>query len=236
MWEESGYLHAEGMVLLMEQHPPPPTWVGWSVISPDHAPNFTLWYTGLPGTGKTTLASLVRQNLLARGYQAEIIDRHALTHWLQQEMHLDENITHDQSHTLGYDAFISYLCTLLTRNGIISITTSVSPYREARKYAREHLTPFIEIYLFCASAVRQDRLRRMEHLPQIDEQLYQPPLFAELNINTELELPERSALRIIDYLEQHSYITPLWEEPYREENEEEIDTIKARLRALGYLE
>lgn len=220
----------------MVQHPPPSAWLGWSVISTDHAPNFTLWYTGLPGTGKTTLASLVRQALLARGYRAEIIDRHALTHWLQQEMHLHEDIPDDQSHTLGYDAFISYLCTLLTRNGIISITTSVSPYREARKYAREHLKAFIEIYLFCTPDVRQDRLLRLEHIPHIGEQLYQPPLSAELSINTELEPPERSALRIIDYLEQHGYITPLWEEPYKQEDEKEIDTIKARLRALGYLE
>ena len=220
----------------MTQHPLLPVSPGWSVISAEQRATCTLWYTGLPGSGKTTLASLVRQALLTRGYRAEIIDRLVLTRWLQQEMHLSEEIPGDQSHTLGYDAFISYLCTLLRRNGVIPITTSVSPYRVARDYAREHLQPFIEIYLFCSPTVRRNRLLRLEHVPHIGEDIYQPPLNAELNINTELEPPERSALRIIDYLEQHGYITPLWKEPYEQENQQEIEIIKARLRALGYLE
>ncbi|HET7637633.1 MAG TPA: hypothetical protein VFK47_02740, partial [Ktedonobacteraceae bacterium] len=65
-------------------------------------------------------------------------------------------------------------------------------------------------------------------------QLYQVPLRAELSIDTSLEPPERSALRIIEYLEQRSYMAPLWEET--DPADEEIANVQARLRALGYLE
>lgn len=220
----------------MTQHPLPPTWSGWSIISANQIPAFTLWCTGLPGTGKTTLAQLVKQALVARGYNVEIIDRYRLMSWLYQELHIEEDIADDYGHTPGYDAFISYICLLLTRNGVITITTGVSPYSVARNYAREQLQNFIEVYLTCNTVERYLRVTRLEHLPRMSEDFYQPPQHAELHIQTDRESAERSALRVIDYLEQHGYIVPRWEESGEEASDEEIETIKARLRALGYLE
>lgn len=209
------------------------TWPGWSTISANDTLNFTLWFTGLPGTGKTTIAHLVKKTLAARGYKTEIIDTHSLSRWLDLELSINEDIREDSSHTLGYDAIITYICSLLARNGIISITTSVSPYQEARNHAREQLQHFIEVYLHCSNEQRQKRLEQQEHSSIIPAHLYQPPQRPELTINTSTELPERSALHIISYLEQHSYIAPLWEAL---ETEEEITRIKARLWALGYLD
>jgi adenylylsulfate kinase len=223
----------------MSQRPLRPTWPGWSVITASHPSAFTLWCTGLAGTGKTTLATLVQQALVTRGYKVAIIDRHSLTSWLQQEMQVEEQIPSDQSHTLGFDAFITHICGLLTRNGVVTITTSVSPYQAARRHAREQLPKFIEIYLTCNAAQRYERLRRLEHVPSMNEEYYQPPQQAELHITTDSEPPEHSALRVIEYLEEHGYIAPLWQEkkddPLDPDNEE-TERIKARLRALGYLE
>lgn len=206
---------------------------GWSTITADNHSSFTLWFTGLPGTGKTTLALLVKKALVARGYKVEIIDTQKLSHWLSAELQIHEDIREDASHTLGYDAFITYICSLLTHNGIISITTSVSPYQEARLYAREQLGQFIEVYLHCSSEYQKRRIEQQEHTSTMPENVYQPPERAELSIDTSSELPERSALRTISYLEQHGYIAPLWE---AEPIEEEVTLIKARLQALGYLE
>lgn len=215
------------------QHRTWATWPGWSIISARDTSSFTLWLTGLPGTGKITLAQLVKKTLVARGYKVEIIATHALLQWLPPELATDEEIRENCSHTLGYDACITHICTLLARNGIISITTAVSPYQEARAYAREQLQQFVEIFLHCPDEHRQQHLLQQEHLPTIPAAFYQPPTHPELSIDTGSEPAERSALRIINYLEQHGYVAPLWEDA---KEEEEISRLKARLRALGYLE
>lgn len=209
-------------------------WPGWSTISASSDLSFTIWLTGLPGTGKTTLAHLVKNALIARGYSVEIIDAQALSHWLNRELQIREDSREDRSYTLGYDAFTTYICTLLARNGIICITTSVSPYQEARTFAREQIQHFVEVYLHCSSEHRRKRLEQLERTPSIAADLYQPPANPELSIDTSYELPERSALRIIRHLEQSAYIAPLWQDTDIEN--EEIAIIKARLQAMGYLE
>jgi adenylylsulfate kinase-like enzyme len=211
------------------------SWPGWSTISAGQNACFTLWFTGLHGTGKTTLAQLVQKALIARGYKVEIIDTQSLSHWLKNELHIDENIRVDSRNlTPSYDAFVTYICTLLARNGIITIASSVSPYHEARIHAREQISHFIEIYLHCPNEARLQRLHASERNTDIGEGIYQPPTTAEISLNTSLESPEHSALHILAYLEQYSYITPLWEK--LEQEDEEIATIKARLQSLGYLE
>lgn len=215
-------------------YPPQQTWPGWTMIAPGTNPSFTLWLTGLHGVGKSTLAELIKKALTGRGYKVEIIDSKTLTYWLQRELHIKEEQQEDQSHTPGYDAFITYLCTILAHNGIITITTSVSPLRAARNFAREHIQNFIEIYLHCPHEQRIRRLRRRENLNKIGEHLYQRPQNAELSLDTSQEAPEYSALHIINYLEQQGYIAPLWEESTSKD--EATDIVHARLLALGYLE
>ncbi len=218
----------------MSQDPENQMWSGWSTISASNELSFTIWLTGLPGTGKTTLAHLVKKALMARGYKIEIIDTQALSHWLNLEFQMKEDNREDHTRTPGYDVFTSYICVLLARNGIITITSSVSPYQQARKYAREQIQHFVEVYLHCSNEQRQKRLERVKITAPGKDDLYQPPTTPELSIDTSHELPERSALRIIAYLEQHGYIAPLWEEAGTED--EETATIKARLQAMGYLE
>lgn len=206
---------------------------GWTTISAHADLSFTLWLTGLPGSGKTTLARLVEQALEARGYHIELIDTFVFSRWLKRELHIQEDLHEDHSHSIGYDAFITYICAILARNGVISITTAVSPYAEARKFAREQLQKFVEVYLYCAPEERSSRLDRRETLSSMPDTLYQPPACPELSIDTASEPPERSALHVIDFLEQHGYIAPRWEDA---EDEDEAAIVKARLQALGYLD
>src|SRR5437763_2707000 len=96
------------------------SWPGWSTISAEHTTSFTIWFTGLPGSGKATLAQLVKQALTARGYKVEIIDNQTLAYWLKQELHIEDELEEEHSHVPGYDAFVTYICMLLARNGIIT--------------------------------------------------------------------------------------------------------------------
>lgn len=210
-------------------------WPGWSTIPAGQNACFTLWFTGLHGTGKTMLAHLVQKALIARGYKVEIIDAQSISHWLKHELHIDEDTCEDARNlTPGYDAFVTYICTLLARNGVITIASSISPSHEARIHARQQISHFIEIYLHCSKGVRLQRLPESGKKTETGESIYQSPTTAEMSLNTGLESPERSALHILAYLEQYSYITPLWEK--LEQEDEEIATIKARLQSLGYLE
>ncbi len=208
-------------------------WPGWSIISASDKPGFTLWLTGLHGTGKSTLATLMKDALTLRGHKVEIIDSSTLSYWLQRELHIDEVIKGDRSHIPGYDAFVTYLCAILARNGVITITTSVSPYRIARNHAREHIEHFIEVYLNCSQERRLRRLHQQESEIFVKDNLYQEPERAELSINTEKELAEQSALHILLYLEEHGYVVPLWEDL---PSIEDTEMVKACLHPSGYLE
>ncbi len=208
-------------------------WPGWSTISANESLSFTLWLTGLPGTGKTMLAQLVQKTLVARGFKVEILDAQTLSRWLNHELHIREDIREDRSHTPGYDAFMAYMCAMLARNGIISITSSVSPFQEARNFARQQIAQFIEVYLHCSNEQRQKRLEEQETTSTIPADIYQPPAKAELSIDTSEEPLERSALRVITYLEQHGFVAPLWQD---EDTDEDTASIRARLQALGYLD
>ncbi len=220
----------------MAQHSQPhvwDAWPGWSTIPANEHSSFTLWFTGLPGTGKRTLANLVKKALAVRGCKVEIIAGQTLANWLSRELHVEEQPKDDRSHEPGYDAFVTYICSILARNGVITITTGVSPHQAARDFAREHLHQFVEVYLHCSAEQRSDRLHQQEQMQLLREEQYEPPTRAELSIDTGSEVPERSALRVISYLEQNSYIAPLWEVV---DTKEEIALLKARLQALGYLD
>jgi adenylylsulfate kinase len=208
-------------------------WPGWSTITAHERSSFTLWFTGLPGTGKRTLADLIKKALAAQGYKAEIIAGQTLARWLSQELHVEEQPKDNRAQEPGYDLFVTYICSILARNGVITITTSVSPHQAARDFAREQLHQFVEVYLYCSKEQRTDRLHQQEQIPLLGDEQYQPPPRAELRIDTGSEVPERSAWRIVSYLEQCGYIAPLWEAI---DTQEEIALIKARLQALGYLD
>src|SRR3712207_2850134 len=111
-----------------------------------HSPAFTVWFTGLPQSGKTTLAEALTERLRGRyGFtNTELIDGDVIRTELSRGLGFsredrDENIRR-----------IAFVCKLLTRAGVPNVVAAVSPYREARDRARAEIGQFVEVY--CAAA------------------------------------------------------------------------------------
>ncbi len=197
---------------------------------------FTLWFTGLPSSGKSTVAQLVAQELERRGLNVEVLDgdvvRTNLTKGLGfSKEDRDENIRR-----------IGFVCHLLSKHGVAAIAAAISPYRAVREEVRARMENFVEVYLnapleICIQRDVKGMYKKalageIRNFTGIDDP-YEPPLHPELVIHTDKETPEHSVSRILAKLEQMSLLEPAATEIY---SPEETENIRARLIQLGYIE
>ncbi len=170
---------------------------------------FTLWFTGLSGAGKTTIAKLVEQELRARGMKVERLDGDIVRQGLTRDLGFtkedrDKNIER-----------VTFVAKLLSRNGIAVLCSFISPYRATRQRVREEVTNFIEVFVDVPLEVAIERdvkgLYKKALAGEIDNftgisDPYEPPENPEIWIRTHEETPEESAARVIAYLEEHGYV------------------------------
>ncbi|HMD32535.1 MAG TPA: adenylyl-sulfate kinase [Candidatus Acidoferrales bacterium] len=199
---------------------------------------FTLWFTGLPSSGKTTLAGIVAAELKARGRFVEILDGDEVRKHLTKGLGFsredrDENIRR-----------IGYVCRLLSRNGTIAIAAAISPYRAVRDEVRSgHETDrFVEVFVntpldLCIQRDVKGLYKKalageIKNFTGVSDP-YEPPLTPELAIDTPAESERQSAARILARLEQLGLVEPAIEPTY---TAEEAEKIKERLTRLGYIE
>ncbi|HLI71575.1 MAG TPA: adenylyl-sulfate kinase, partial [Ktedonobacteraceae bacterium] len=90
----------------------------------------TIWLTGLSGAGKSTLAWQIEQRLRQRNKKVEILDGDIV------RTHLSKGLGFSREDRDTNIKRIAFVCSLLTRNGVICISAAISPYREARAWAR----------------------------------------------------------------------------------------------------
>lgn len=174
-------------------------------------PGFTLWLTGLPSSGKSTLARLLHNALDDMGLAVEVLDgdevRQRLTKGLGfTKEDRDENISR-----------IAYVAKLLTRVGAVAIAAAISPYREIRDRARTEIGNFVEIHVNCPLAVCMQRdvkglyakaMRgEVKNFTGISDP-YEPPLNPEVMVNTERESVEECLNTILERLAALGYIAP----------------------------
>jgi len=164
----------------------------------------TLWFTGLPCSGKTTISQLVFQRLQRSRYKVELLDgdvvRQKLTKGLGfSKEDRDENIRR-----------IGYVCHLLSRNGVIAIAAAISPYRAIREELRQLIGCFVEIYVRCPLEVCVQRDCKGMYKRALAGELqnftgvsdpYEEPLQAEIVLHTDQETPEQSAGKVLQYLQ-----------------------------------
>src|ERR671938_540739 len=167
---------------------------------------FTLWFTGLSGAGKTTIAELVRPELERRGLLVEWLDGDEVREHLSKA---DRDTNIDR---------IGWVASRLTRHGAAVICSAISPYEEARRKARamveEHGT-FVEVFVDASveECARRDvkGLYEKAFRGEIKEftgvsDPYEAPESPEVCIESEHEEPQESAARILGVLEERGLI------------------------------
>jgi adenylyl-sulfate kinase len=174
--------------------------------APRHAPGgCVVWLTGLPASGKSTVAALVERGLRARGAKVEVLDGDSVRRSLSKGLGFSKE---DRDTNIRRIAFVA---DVLARNGVCVIAAAISPYRATRDEARALIGDrFIEVYLKASPAecARRDpkglyaKALRGE-LPRFTSvsDPYEEPLEPELVLDTERETPKESAERVLALLE-----------------------------------
>ena len=168
-----------------------------------------LWFTGLSGAGKSSIANLVQKKLYALGKHSFLLDGDNIRHGLNKDLGFTdvdrvENIRR-----------IAEVARLMTDAGLIVLTAFISPFRAERRMAREMSQPgeFIEIYVETPLAVAEQRdvkglykkarAGELKHFTGIDSP-YEPPEHPEIRVNTEKTSADQAAEEIVAYILRHS--------------------------------
>ena len=170
----------------------------------------TIWFTGLSGAGKSTIANLLESELRARGRKVEVLDGDVV------RTHLSKGLGFSKEDRDTNIRRIGWVCEVLSRNEVVAISAAISPYRAVRDEVRErHAGRFVEIFIDVPLEVAIQRdvkglykkalAGEIKGFTGVDDP-YEPPLDPELVIHTDRETPEQSAGRILEALRELGYL------------------------------
>jgi len=171
----------------------------------------TLWFTGLPQSGKSTLATEVEKALFERGHITYILDGDNIRHGLNKNLGFSPEDRVENIRRIGEVA------NLFRHEGIINMTAFISPYRADRQNARDLAKDgeFIEVYCKCSLEVCEKRdskghyqKARAGEIPEFTgiSAPYEEPENPELVIETDTFTIDEGVNQILSYLEQHGII------------------------------
>lgn len=163
------------------------------------------WFTGLSGAGKTTLSRMAEKELLNRGIRCIVIDGDQLRQGLNQDLGFSEN---DRKENLRRAAEVAMM---FLNAGFVVLVSMISPSRTVRDKIRHRFQAdeFAEVYVQCALEIceRRDpkglyqkaRTGEIQGFTGIDA-IYEPPIRAELTINTEQESVENGMHALVEFI------------------------------------
>ncbi len=170
---------------------------------------FTIWFTGLPCCGKTTIANQVAALLKKRDYLVEQLDGDIIRQNFSSDLSFskkdrDENIKR-----------ATFLAKMLSRNNVIVLASFVSPYRKQRRKARKDIKNFVEVYVRCPVKICMKRdvkgmykkalEGKIQHFTGVDDP-YEEPENPELMVDTDIESVDESVEKVMQKIQELGYL------------------------------
>jgi adenylylsulfate kinase len=168
-----------------------------------------IWFTGLSGSGKSTIAQVVEDKLVEAGVPVEMLDGDVVRENLSKGLGFSKE---DRDINIRRIAFVAHL---LQRNGVFVITAAISPYRAIRDEARAMIKDFVEVFADAPLEVCEERdvkgLYAKARAGEIKEftgvsDPYEPPEKPEVTCRTDRETVEESAQKVLDKLIELKYV------------------------------
>jgi adenylyl-sulfate kinase len=170
---------------------------------------FTLWFTGLPCSGKTVLADAVAVDLNKKGMKVERLDGDIVRKSLTRDLGFTE-----EDRNMNIER-VTFVAKLLTRNGVAVLASFVSPYNRIRAYSRKEIGEYILVYVKCSIEECEDRdvkgmyakarAGEIKDFTGIDHPFEEPDC-ADITVETDKQTVEQSKEIILKELVKMGYI------------------------------
>ena len=173
-------------------------------------PGFAIWLTGLPSSGKTTLAHALSDVLLEQGVRVQVLDSDEL------RRRLTPNPTYSPEERDWFYDVITFLAELLTDNGVNVLIAATASRRAYRQAARARIGRFAEVYVHCSPEVCRMRdpkglwkragKGQITGLPGLGT-AYEPPESPEVRVDTVRLSSEAAAHQILHQLDKQKFFS-----------------------------
>jgi adenylylsulfate kinase len=171
----------------------------------------TVWFTGLPCSGKTTLALKLSEELAKRGITCENLDGDITRKYLSKGLGFSKEDRDENIRRVGF------VCSLLTKHGAVTTAAFVSPYRSIRDENRRLIGNFVEVYVKCSlekciardvkGMYKKAMAGEIKNFTGVSDP-FEEPERPELVVETDRESEAESLKKIMDKLEELGYLKP----------------------------
>src|SRR3984893_17582694 len=198
---------------------------------------FVVWFTGLSGAGKSTIAGLLQAELARRGRHAELLDGDEV------RTHLSRGLGFSKEDRDTNIRRIGYVARLVARSGGVAVTAAISPYREVRDEVRPQTPNFVELFAPAPIETLVDRDVKGLYRKAIAGEIanftgvsdpYEAPLHPEVVCDTSRESLQQSLAKVIDTLERLGHLERTVGENLPDG--EELNALRAETHTLPRLE
>jgi adenylylsulfate kinase len=173
--------------------------------------SFIIWFTGLSGSGKSTIANRLDRALYREAVSTYLLDGDNIRMGLNKDLSFEQKDREENIRRVGEVA------RLFVDAGVVVLATFVSPYRKDREFVRKLVreSEFLEVYVKCNLETLKSRdpkglykkavTGEIEHFTGISDP-YEPPENPEITVNTEVMSPNACVKHIMKYLYRNGYL------------------------------